>query len=308
MKILVTGGAGFIGSWIVQLLIARGDSVVIVDDFSSGRRENCPAGAVVEEISICDPGLSDVVARHRPDAAVHTAAQVSVAVSVREAARDAEINILGSINLFESCVHHGVKKVVYSASGGTYYGEVPGELPTESTPPHPESPYGISKLAVEHYLNFYRLQHGLHSVSLRYGNVYGPRQDPHGEAGVVAIFCKKMLNGVRSTIFGDGGCVRDYIYAEDVARANLASIDGPDYGAYNIGTGQGTDVNALYGALAEAMHFKEPAEYGPPRPGDLQRSVLNAGLAGRELNWRAEFGLREGLEATCQFFRENPEW
>lgn len=303
MKVLITGGAGFIGSHIVDLLLSRGHEVAVVDNLSTGRRENLNPSAKFFEVDVRDEKLADVLRDERPEAVVHAAAQISVAQSVRDPVDDADINLLGGLRLLEACRECGVGKLIFSASGGTVYGEVPEGAASEETPPAPLSPYGVAKMAFENYLEFYRHEYGMRYTSLRYGNVYGPRQDPHGEAGVVAIFSKAMLAGKAPTINGDGEYYRDYVYVSDVAEANCVCLEKGDDRCYNIGTQTATDVNELYGMLREATGFPHGAAHGPPRPGDLRRVMLDIARAREELGWRPRVSMREGMEKTVEFFR-----
>lgn len=303
MKALVTGGAGFIGSHISDMLLGEGHEVAVVDNLSTGKKENLPAAAAFHQIDITDDAMKEVFESERPGIVFHTAAQISVSRSVRFPMEDANINTLGSLRLLDLCVRYGAKKVVFSSSGGTVYGEVPGDPAGEDYGFNPVSPYGISKMSFEYYLNFYRSEYGLDFTSLRYGNVYGPRQDPHGEAGVVAIFTRLMLDGKTPTINGDGKYVRDYVFVEDVARANLACIDAGHGEALNVGTGIPTDVNDIFAVLAGTIGFDTPAEYGPPRPGDLRRSLLDISRIKNAIGWQPRISLEEGMKATVDFFR-----
>ena len=297
MRAIVTGGAGFIGSHVAEALLARGDEVHVLDDLSSGKPENVPAGAQLHEGDIRDPGaIFDAV---RPGLVFHLAAQASVSVSVAKPELDAEVNVLGTVAVLEGARAHGAQ-VVFSSTGGAIYGEC--EMPaTEEWPRRPLSPYGTSKLAGEEYLAAWNRLHGTRHVALRYGNVFGPRQDPHGEAGVVAIFLRAVADGRRPTIFGDGSQERDYVYVGDVARATLAATE-LDSGVINIATGQPTSVLELVDAMRRATGREIDPEHGPERLGDLQRSALDPGLAARELGWKPEVSLEEGLRATWQFF------
>lgn len=304
MKVLVTGGAGFIGSHIVDMLLGRGHEVAVLDNLSSGKRENVNPAAKFHQVDVREPALADVVAAEKPAAVVHTAAQMSVAYSVRDPMGDADINIVGGLRLLEACRANGVSKIVFSASGGTVYGEVPEGAADENTPPRPLSPYGIAKLAYEHYLEFYRHEYGLKYTVLRYGNVYGPRQDPHGEAGVVAIFARAMLAGNAPTINGDGLYYRDYVYVSDVAEANCVCVEGAgDNRSYNIGTQTATDVNGIFAQLKDAVGFPHDVKHGPPRPGDLRRVMLDVSLAKKELGWSPRVSMPEGMKRTVEFFR-----
>ena len=303
MKALVTGGAGFIGSHIADMLLEKGCSVAVIDDLSTGNRSNLNSRATFYEKDIEAAGVGEIFAEEKPDVVFHTAAQISVSRSVREPVEDARINIIGSIKLLEHCVSAGVKKIVFSSSGGTVYGEVPGEPAAEDAPFNPFSPYGIGKMCFEFYLAFFHNQHGLNYTVLRYGNVYGPRQDPHGEAGVVAIFTRAMLEGRTPTINGDGKYYRDYVFVEDVARANLACIEKGDGRVFNVGTGTLTDVVQIFGHLKKATGFDKPADFGPHRPGDLRRSLLNIERAEKELGWTPQVPMDEGMRKTVEFFR-----
>jgi len=297
MRAIVTGGAGFIGSHVAEALVARGDEVHVVDDLSSGRRENVPSGAELHVADIRDPAA--VFDLTRPEVVLHLAAQASVTVSVAKPVFDAEVNVLGTIAVLEAARRHGAQ-VVFSSTGGAIYGECPSPA-TEGSERRPLSPYGTSKLAGEEYLGAWNRLHRTGHVALRYGNVYGPRQDPHGEAGVVAIFLRAVADGQRPTIFGDGSQERDYVFVGDVVRATLAAtqLDG---GVVNVGTGRATSVLELVEAMRTATGREIDPEHGPERLGDLQRSVLDPSVAERELGWRAETSLEDGLRATWQFF------
>ena len=238
-----------------------------------------------------------------PDIVIHEAAQISVSRSVRDPLEDARINISAALKLLQHCVDNGVKKVIFASSGGTVYGEIPGEPAKEDSRFDPISPYGIAKMCFEYYLNFFKREHGLDYTVLRYGNVFGPRQDPHGEAGVVAIFSKMMLDGKTPTINGDGKYYRDYVFVTDVARANLLSMEKGSGMAFNIGTGVPTDVVKIFESVRKAVGFTEDANFGPPRPGDLRRSVLNITRAAEVLGWKPEFDLDSGMVPTVEFFR-----
>src|ERR687886_2801971 len=262
MKVLLTGGAGFIGSHVADCLLARGHDVAVVDDLSTGKKENVPKGAIFYERDIRD-GCAEIFEEFRPEALSHQAAQMDVRRSVREPDFDAQVNVLATIRLLEGCVHYGVEKVVFASTGGAVYGEQHEFPAPEDHPQYPVSPYGVSKLAGERYLYFYQAQYGLPYVALRYANVYGPKQDPHGEAGVVAIFCGNLAAGRASTINGSGEQTRDYVYVEDVARANVLALEGDaPPGAYNIGTGIETSVNQLYESLREISGKDLAPKYG----------------------------------------------
>jgi len=306
MKALVTGGAGFIGSNLTDALLARGDEVIVVDDLSTGRRENLEPGlangATLVEADIRDrEALEELFGRERPEVIFHLAAQIDVRKSIADPAFDASINVGGTANVLEAARVAESRRVVFSSTGGAIYGEGDGQqLPlAEDAPLAPEAPYGQSKFAGEGYLALYERLYGLSSVPLRLGNVYGPRQDPLGEAGVIAIFCGKLREGGRPTVFGDGKQTRDYIYVGDVVSAMLAAADAETTGPINVGTGIETDVLELVSALGElgGNGGFEP-EFAPPRTGEVQRISIDPGRAERELGWRAEMGLAEGLRVT----------
>jgi UDP-glucose 4-epimerase len=297
LRALVTGGAGFIGSHVVEALLARGDVVTILDDLSDGKRENVPDGARLVEGDIRDPAA--IFAEAKPEVCFHLAAQKDVRVSVARPDHDADVNILGTVRVLEAARELGAQ-VVFSSTGGAIYGECE-EPAREDKKREPLAPYGTSKLAGEEYLAMYNRLHGSRHVSLRYGNVYGPRQDPHGEAGVVAIFFNRLIDGETPTIFGDGKQTRDYIYVGDVVRATLASqaVDG---GVYNVGTGRETSVVELLDLCVRVAGKDVEPEFEPARPGELQRSVLDPGRAVDELGWRPERSLEEGLRETWEWF------
>jgi UDP-glucose 4-epimerase len=293
LRAVVTGGAGFIGSHVVEALLARGDEVHVLDDLSTGKRENVPPTAELHVADVRDPdAVFDAV---RPEAVLHLAAQADVRVSVERPGFDAEVNVLGTVRVLEAARRHGAQ-VVFASTGGAIYGECHGPAPEEA-PRRPLAPYGASKLCGEEYLATYNRLHATSHVSLRFGNVYGPRQEPHGEAGVVAIFMGLLRDGGTPRIFGDGSQTRDYVYARDVARAVLAAL-GQAGGVFNVGTGVETSVLELYDTVqAVAEVGREPA-FESPRLGELQRSVLDVSRAGRELGWHPEHSLVQGLSAT----------
>ena len=302
MRAVVTGGAGFVGSHVVEALLARGDEVTVLDNLSSGRRENVPDGATFAEGDIREP-LDSVFDEARPDVVFHLAAQIDVRRSVAEPDYDATVNVLGTIRVLEAARKHDAQ-VVFSSTGGAIYGECEAPAP-ETAERNPLSPYGTSKLAAEEYLASYNRLYGSGHVALRYGNVYGPRQDPHGEAGVVAIFFNCFLAGTTPKIYGDGRQTRDYVYAGDVARATLAAADR-EGGVFNIGTGRETSVLELYDLCRTVSGADVEAERAPERVGELGRSVLDVSLAARELGWRPERALDEGLAATWAWFSRLP--
>jgi UDP-glucose 4-epimerase len=313
MRALVTGGAGFIGSTLVDRLLAEGHAVEVVDNLSSGKlanladaRSNRAHEFSFHQIDICDPSVAELIERRRPDVVFHLAAQIDVRVSVTDPALDARINVLGSINVLEGARRAGSRKVVFASSGGTIYGEVdPEDLPvTEAHSQHPVSPYGVSKKVVTDYLHAYRELHQLEYTSLALANVYGPRQDPHGEAGVVAIFAGKLLTGAPCRIFGDGEQTRDYVFVDDVADAFVRAAERGSGLTCNIGTGVETSVNELYRAMADNAGVDADAEYAPARPGELARSALDAGRAGMHLGWSPFTTLQAGTAATLEWFRK----
>ena len=304
MKILVTGGAGFIGSHVVDLYIENGYEVVVVDDLSTGRLSNLNPGATFYKLDIRSPQIAEVFEKERPDYVNHHAAQMDVRRSVLDPLFDADVNILGSINLIECARKFEVKRFVYISTGGAVYGE-PEYLPCdEAHPINPICQYGASKHTVEHYLYMYRQLYGLEYVVLRYPNVYGPRQDPHGEAGVVAIFSGQMLKGEQAKINGDGEQERDFVYVGDCARANLLALETQNGSAiYNLGSGQGTSVNQIYEVLKAITSYKLERLHGPAKVGETRRIYLDARKAGEELDWVPRVALEEGLEKTVSYFR-----
>jgi UDP-glucose 4-epimerase len=303
MRALVTGGAGFIGSNLVDALLARGDEVTVVDDLSTGRRENVDralaAGAELLEQDIRDAGaLVGIFERARPEVVFHLAAQIDVRRSVAEAAFDARVNVVGTVNVLEAARSYGVQRFVNTSTGGAIYGEGRILPAPEDHPVAPEAPYGQSKFAAEGYCDLYARLHDLSTVSLRYGNVFGPRQDPLGEAGVIAIFCGRLLAGERPTIFDDGRQTRDYVYVGDVVDANLAAAESEVAGPVNIGRGEPVSVLDLVGALGRLVGRDLDPELASRRPGEVQDIHLDTSRARTELNWEARMGLEEGLERT----------
>lgn len=303
MKILITGGAGFIGSHIADRYIELGHEVVIVDNLITGQRENIPAKATFYEMDICDSGLSAVFEKEKPQLVSHQAAQMDVRKSVDDPIYDATVNVLGGLNVMQNCVKHAVQKVVFASTGGAIYGEQDYFPADENHPLRPLSPYGVTKLTTEKYLYFYQQTYGLRYTILRYANVYGPKQNPHGEAGVVAIFSTKMLKGEQPVINGDGRQTRDYVYVGDVVRANEIALSGADNRIYNIGTGIETDVNVLFHKIREALGLDIAEVHGPAKPGEQLRSVLDTSLIRKEQGWKPAVTLEEGLKMTVEFFR-----
>jgi UDP-glucose 4-epimerase len=308
MKTLVTGGAGFIGSNLVDALVARGDQVAVLDDVSTGRRENLePAlskGAELIELDIRDAeAVAAAVERTRPEAIFHLAAQIDVRKSVADPANDSRVNVEGTINVLSAAQASGVRRVVNTSTGGAIYGEAQIIPAPEEHPVTPEAPYGLSKFCAENYCALFTRLHGLSTISLRYGNVYGPRQDPLGEAGVVAIFCGKLLDGGRPTIYGDGTQTRDYVYVGDVVDANLCAADSERTGSYNVGRGVETSVLDIVNALAAHSDDGFEADHAPPRPGEVQHIALDTSRTRQELGWQAQVDLDQGLARTLDSLR-----
>jgi len=307
-KILVTGGAGFIGSHVVDLFLAKGYEVVVLDNLSTGSLSNLDPRARFYEIDIRDPEVRDIFAAERPDYVSHHAAQADVRLSVTQPVFDAAVNIQGSLNLLECAREFEVKHFVFISSGGAVYGE-PERLPcAEDHPVNPICPYGASKHAVEHYLYMYHANYGLKYTVLRYANVYGPRQNPHGEAGVVAIFTGKMLAGEPATVYGDGEQTRDFIYVGDCAHANyLAVTVDHQSGIYNLGWGRPTSINEIFFALAKATGYSQPIQQAPAKVGETRHIYLDASKAARELGWTPTLTLEEGLEQTVAHLRASEQ-
>ena len=307
MRILITGGAGFIGSHVADAFLAAGHDVGVLDDLSSGVKANLDPRVRFWQTDIRDPAVEGILADFRPEVVSHHAAQMSVGVSVREPKRDADINILGAVNLLEAAVRHGVRRLIFASTGGAMYGDQALPPTPETVSPEPVSPYGVAKLAVERYLHAFRVMHGLEAVALRYANVYGPRQNPHGEAGVVAIFSRAIVGGQSFTINGDGGQTRDYTYVGDVVRASLLAAALPvadRLPILNIGTGVETSVTDLVATLQAIVGRPLRFQHGPAKPGEQRRSALDAGLAQRVLGWRPTVDVRAGLERTLAWFRQ----
>jgi UDP-glucose 4-epimerase len=302
VRALVTGGAGFIGSHITDALIAAGHTVTVVDDLSRGRRAQLNPGATFVELDITSTELAAALAEAHPEVVFHAAAQIDVRESVRDPLHDADVNVVGTVNVLRAAVDARSRRVVFASSGGAIYGDT-DVIPTpEDHPCLPASPYGTAKLCAEAYGGTFSRQAGLEFVALRYANVYGPRQDPHGEAGVVAIFATRLVHGEPVVINGDGTQSRDYVHVHDVVRANLAAADGPT-GVYNIGTGVETDVNTVYQMLAAAAGVSTGAEHGPAKPGEQRRSCLDTTGTLRRLGWSATIGFDDGARSTVEYFR-----
>ena len=303
MNILITGGAGFIGSHITDTMVEAGHRVVVLDDLSTGRSQNLNPAARFVQGDIRDPELGTLFASEKFDVVVHQAAKANVRESLAEPVHYADVNVLGSLNLLEQSRKHGVKKFLYASTGGAAYGE-PQQLPVPETHPvNPLDPYGASKHHVEHYLFLYRANYGLAYTVLRYPNVFGPRQDPLGEAGVVAIFTNKMLRGEPLVINGTGEQERDFLYVSDIARANLLALDKGDGEIFNIGAGRGTNVNQIFDHLSELTHYPLPAAHGPAKLGEVYKIYLDASKAKQVLAWEPQVKLDEGLGCTVEYFR-----
>ena len=304
MKVLVTGGAGFIGSHLVDRLVQEGHEVIIVDNLATGKRRNINRSARFYKLDIQSWRLERVFRNERPNVVMHLAAQMDVRKSVEDPMFDAQVNILGTLNVLQQAVRHGVRKVVFSSSGGAIYGEQEMYPAPESHVTNPLSPYGLSKLCGEHYLSYYQRISGLQVVSLRYANVYGPRQDPEGEAGVVAIFIQKLLNNEQAVINGNGRQTRDFVFVEDVVEANLAMMGQETQGTYNVGTGVETSINDLFRILIQHTGSTCKEVHGPAKKGEQARSVIDSAKLRHELSWEPKTGLSEGLKKTVEYFRE----
>jgi len=305
VRILVSGGAGFIGSHVVDTFIAAGHEVAVVDNLTTGDARWVNPRARLHVIDLRSARLGQVFETERPEVVAHLAAQASVGRSVTDPVFDASVNVLGGLGLLDCCRRFGVRRIIYSSSGGAGYGDT-DVIPTpESHPTLPISPYGITKVAIEYYVNAWSGIFGISGISLRYANIYGPRQNPQGEAGVIAIFCHRLLTGQTPIINGDGEQTRDYTYVEDVAAANLKALEHPEVtGPVNICTGVETSVNGLYAGLVGAAGSTEAAQHGPARPGEQRRSCLSPALAARALGWRPTVSLAEGLGRTFRFFQK----
>ena len=301
-RILVTGGAGFIGSHVADRLVEAGHDVAVVDNLSTGRREFVPPQAQFYQYDINSPEASELIRTFRPEALVHHAAQMNVRFSVADPVADARENILGSLNLLQAAKDAGVAKIIFASTGGAIYGDKAPIPATETDAPWPDSPYGIAKLAVEHYLRYFKQEHGLTAICLRYANVYGPRQNGQGEAGVVAIFIEKFLAGQQPLINGDGLQTRDFVYVGDVVAANVRALDYPDSGTFNIGTGRETDILTIYLKLQAIAGSPLGPVHGPAKPGEQRRSALDSILALQKLGWQSTVALEDGLSRTFAAF------
>jgi UDP-glucose 4-epimerase len=303
LKILVTGGAGFIASNIADALIEQGHSVFVLDNLSSGFEKNINPKAVFVKADIRDNNLSELFEKEKFDIVNHHAAQMDVRRSVADPSFDADVNIIGSINLLQNSLMHGVKKFMFASTGGAIYGEQEYFPADEKHPTNPLSPYGISKLSVEKYLFFYQAQYGLKYTILRYANIYGPRQNPHGEAGVVAIFSKKLLKGEQPVINGQGNQTRDYTYVRDVVKANLMALNDECSTVYNVGTGKETDVNTLFNLMNNIIGKGQTEKHGPAMPGEQMRSVISSDKLYQKFRWSPSTSLEIGLAETIEFFK-----
>ncbi len=304
MKVLVTGGAGFIGSHVCDALIRNGHDVHVLDDLSGGFKEQVPTEATLHVMDIRDDEVAEVWQEHRFEVLFHLAAQMDVRRSVADPRFDADVNVGGFLNLMEAGRANGLKKVIFSSTGGAIYGEPDFVPQTEAHALQPLSPYGITKLCTEKYLFFYENTHGIEYVALRYGNVYGPRQNPHGEAGVVAIFCERMLDGTQPVVNGDGKQTRDYVHVKDVVAANLAALRYQGCGLFNVGTSVETDVVTLFEILRDELAPQMPTQHGPGKPGEQRRSVLSFEHTRDELGWSPTVDVKLGLQETARWFRE----
>lgn len=304
MKILITGGAGFIASHISDAFINEGHEVFIVDNLSTGFEKNINPKAKFIKADICDKKLSDLFEKEKFDVVNHHAAQMDVRRSVADPAFDANTNIIGTINLLQNCIKTGVKKFMFASTGGAVYGEQNYFPADELHPTSPLSPYGISKLAVEKYLFFYNAQYGLDYTILRYANIYGPRQNPFGEAGVVAIFASKLLKDKQTIINGSGKQTRDYVFVGDVVKANLLALNNKQSDIFNVGTGKETDVNTLFNELNKITGKGQDEKHGPAAPGEQMRSVITSEKLFKKFNWKPDTELHSGLQKTVQFFKE----
>jgi UDP-glucose 4-epimerase len=304
MKVLVTGGAGFIGSHLADRLLKEAHEVVILDDLSTGHVDHLNPAARFYQMDIQSPWLDELFKIERPEAVLHEAAQASVRRSVEDPGFDASNNVLGTVTLLQASVRHGVRRFLFASTGGAIYGDT-NLVPTpEDAPAVPVSPYGASKLAAEVYLRTFHALHGLSYAALRYANVYGPRQDPHGEAGVVAIFAQRLLSGETARINGDGKQTRDFVYVGDVAEANARALTSDAVGSFNVGTGVETDINAIFQVLKRLSGNNQPEVHGPALPGEQRRSVVDARKIQKVMGWRPQTSLEAGLDATVRYFRE----
>jgi UDP-glucose 4-epimerase len=307
VKVLVTGGAGFIGSHIADRLLADGHEVVVLDDLSTGHVEQVPSKARFYQMDLSSPWLDEMFKVERFDAVVHEAAQASVRKSVQDPVFDAGVNVLGTVALLQASAHHDVRRFLFASTGGAIYGDTDQTPTPEDAAALPVSPYGAAKLASEVYLRMFHDLHGLSYAALRYANVYGPRQDPHGEAGVVAIFSRRLLAGEPAQINGDGKQTRDFVYVGDVADANARALESDAVGSFNVGTGIETDINQIFGILRDLAGSRQQELHGPPLAGEQRRSVVDPGKIGNVMGWQPKTSLQDGLRKTMQFFQGEEE-
>lgn len=302
-RIILSGGAGFIGSHLADRLIQEGHKVTIIDNLSTGFEKNVNPKAKFYKVDITSLVMDKIFQKEKPDVLCHHAAQIDVRKSVENPIFDAEVNILGSLNLLGCCARHKVRKVIFASTGGAIYGEQDYFPADEEHPTRPLSPYGVAKLSIESYLHYYNQVHGMNSICLRYANVYGPRQNPWGEAGVVAIFAQKMLNKDKAVINGDGRQTRDFIYVEDIVRANLLALKYPESDVFNIGTGTETDVNTIFRLLKKEIASGQKEVHAPTKAGEQRRSVLDFSKARKKLCWKPKTDLKEGIKKTVDYFK-----
>jgi len=302
--ILVTGGAGFIGSHLTDRLLKEGHKVVVIDNLATGKKENLNSKAKFYKIDICSPKINQIFKKEKPQIVFHYAAQIDVRKSAEDPIGDAKINILGSLNILENCQKYKVKKLIFASTGGAIYGEA-NIIPTpEDYPEYPLSPYGIEKLTIDKYLNYYYQVFSLPYVSLRLANIYGPRQNSKGEAGVVAIFLDKMLNGEQPVINGNGKQTRDFVYVDDVVEANILAMKKNKVGIFNISTAKETNINTIFRKIKELITSKCKEIHGPAKEGEQKRSCLDFSKAKQELGWKPKYSLEEGLKKTVEWFKE----
>jgi UDP-glucose 4-epimerase len=301
--ILVTGGAGFIGSNVADRFIEEGHQVVIIDNLSTGVESNLNKKAKFYKVDVRSAVIDKIFEKEKPEVLCHHAAQIDVRKSTSDPIFDAEVNILGSLNLFNACVKHKVKKIIFASTGGAIYGEQDYFPADENHPANPLSPYGVAKLTIEKYLHFYKEVYGIDFVALRYANVYGPRQNPFGEAGVVAIFTERLLEGKKAVINGDGKQTRDFVFVEDVVKSNVLALKYSQSDIFNIGTGIETDINRIFRTLKGKIGSKQKELHGPAKPGEQQRSVLECSKAKRLLKWKPKYDLEEGIAKTVKYYR-----
>ena len=306
MKVLVTGGAGFIGSHVTERLLGDGHQVVILDDLSAGQVDNIPARARFYQMDLRSPWIGELFRIEQPEAVVHQAAQASVPRSVADPMFTTEVNVLGTAALLQASAEHGVRRFLFASTGGALYGDADVTPTPEDYPTLPVSPYGASKLAGEVYLRTFHALRGLSYAALRYANVYGPRQDPNGEAGVVAIFARRLLSGEKARINGDGRQTRDFVYVGDVAEANSRALTSDAVGSFNVGTGIETDISTIFQRLKRLTASNQPEDHGPSMPGEQRRSVVDARKIEKVMGWRAATSLDAGLDATVRYFRQAP--